>query len=198
MFELDPTNIASVSGGVFTSTTTAGTPVVGGTEVIASGDWDYKVYVLENQESDLSEPTINSVTGGTDGALVLNTDYRMVKTASNKWGILFISGGNITVLTQAITIDSDYTPAASVALSAGASSVTLTPKVVRFSHTDDNGKVRKLDVYSATLGDAGFTFTFGSQINDGAQSFPITLEGDIDTSRTSGQQLLTYTDEQSV
>lgn len=199
MYELDVDNLNIIGGGLFNLTTTAGTPVSGGVETIASGDWAYnQMYVLQNKESDGSQPTINSVTGSVDGALVLDTDYFVTKNQDGKWGIYILDTVTVTTLVQSIAVDTDYTPAASKTLDAGTNSLTLTPAVVRFSHIDGDSKERYLDIWAATLGENGFTFTFGSQVNDGAQSFPVSLSGDLDTTRDDGKQLMSYVDQQSV
>jgi hypothetical protein len=199
MFELDPTVLNQIGGGVFNLTTTAGAPVAGALQTVNSGEWVYdKLIPLTNKNSDGSQPTINSVTGSVDGPLTLNDDYFIAKNQDGKWSIYIVASGTLTTTeVQNITIDSDHTPAASYTLDAGTSSVTLTPQVVRFSHVNSGGKTRSLTIYAAALGDTGFTFTFGSAINDGVQSFPVSLQGDLDTSRDDGKQLLSYLDEQS-
>jgi hypothetical protein len=199
LMEFNVDRIVEMTGGLFNQADIAGTPVAGGNQVVSSGNWSYDQLIeLTGQNASGAQPTINSVTGSVDGALVLDTDYFVVKTKAGKWAIYVIDSVTVTTEVQDITVNSDYTPAAAKKMTAGTATLELTPKYVRFENVNDSGQTRYLDVYSADLGDAGFTFSFGSALNEGVNTTPVQLVGRIDTNRTNGDQLLQYVDEQQV
>jgi hypothetical protein len=196
--ELYADNIADISGGMYTLTNTAGTPVAGATQSVASG-YDYDTFIpIANQNGDGSAITINSVTqdpSGTPTPLVLDTDY--FKGFSNGIYGIWVKDTATSDNAFDFEIDYDYTPNASKKLTAGTSSITITPKALRFKHTDSNSKSRYMVVYSAIV-QPGFTFTFGSAENEGIETIAITMQGDLDTSRADGDQLFAWYDEQAV
>ena len=201
MMEIDPNTIDLIGGGLFNKSTIASAPVVGYSQaVLANASVIEQFLAFEKKQSDATVPTSIVITEDPSGAatvMVLGTDYIVGQDGEGNWGITPLSGSGWTV-TEDFTIVYDYTPAASNTLNVGASSVTLSPKIVKFSHVNSAGKERSLTIWSATMGDGGFTFAFGSEVNEGVNTVPITMEGDIDVSRTDGQQLITYLDEQSV
>ena len=175
--EINLTHLATLDAGLVTLSTVAGSPLVSQLEVIASGDWSYdQTYVLANQNDDGTVPTINSVTGGTDGALVLDTDYFVVKV-DGKWAIHITDSATVTTEAQAVTVDSDYTPSASKKL-VWANSGTKTNKVVRFVNTDENGNEFRIDVNEATNFIAQ-TIDFAGDSEEDVAILPIQLEGTI-------------------
>lgn len=94
----------------------AGTLVAGATQVIASPIIADKFYPITNQNGSGAILTINSVTGATDGALTAHDDYQLVVNSEGIYGIVFntvAGGGTLTTLSQAVTVNYDYTPNAS-------------------------------------------------------------------------------------
>jgi hypothetical protein len=105
----DRDTIALILGG--TPSDVSGVLVPGATQVVASGDWGYNdPVVVENQNGDGSPLTINSVTGGTDGLLVANTDYFVGQNAAGQTIVTIIDSTTVTTESQSMTIDYDYTP----------------------------------------------------------------------------------------
>lgn len=149
----DMDNVAEVFKGLVTAASVAGTPVAGASQVVASGSWNYNVMIIiANQNGDQTQPTINSVTLGTDGAIVLNTDYMVVKDAgTNEWGIIIIDSATVTTESQTVTINYDYTPAASKTLTGGASMQTATDRYVRLiAESEDSASItRQIDLAAA-------------------------------------------------
>jgi hypothetical protein len=198
LMEIYLDNIAALSGGLATVTQNAGTLVSGASQVVSSGEWGYNDFIkIENQNGDGSAITVNSVSGATDGALVEETDFYVGQNDHDEWGIFIIDSATLTTESQDITINYDYTPNASKELNAGTSTLELTAKIVRFTHTDENGKKFELTIWSATPS-GGFTITFPAATNDQVMTLPISLEGKPDTSRADGKQLFTIIDEQGV
>lgn len=175
--EINLTNLATLDAGLVTLSTVAGTPLVSQSEAIASGDWSYSTFIeLANQESDGTQPTINSVTGGTNGALVLDTDYFIIKVAG-KWGIYVIDSVTVTTEAQTITVDSDYTPAASKSL-AFTTSGLKTDKVMRIVNTDENDKTFTIDISAATNFEAP-SIDFAGDDEEDVAILPVRVQGTI-------------------
>lgn len=184
---------ALLSGGLITEETTAGTPVVGGTQTVASGAWAYSQFIeLTGKESDGSQPTINSVTGSVDGALVLDTDYFVMKGVGG-WGIYIIDSATVTTEAQNIVIDSDYTPAAGSTLYSGTSSKQLSAVEVQIRHyTDDDLTVYdyELVLFRSFLDAGSFVQTHnGARSDTDFDTYTFTMTAETDDTREDGKQL---------
>jgi len=196
--ELDLSVLFKVRGEMDTYSTVAGTPVSGAEQVVVSGDWGYNDFILiENQNHDLSALTINSVTGSEDGLLTEDTDYFVGQDPIGRTGIFIIDSANVTTESQSITIDYDYTPAAKRVLESGGNLIQLTPKVVRLTNTNQEGKTYKLTLWKAYY-NANFDITFQPDEGEEPAVNPFSLLGVPDTSRAVGKQVWTMEDEQSV
>jgi len=183
--------INKLTGGVMTVTPVAGDPVAGAVHTIASGWALGKLYLLSGQNSNGAKQTITSVKYG-ETVLVEGTDYVQGMDASGKWGILMISSATAPTLGQ-IDITYGHTPAASMKVEMGAPVVEITPKIVRFSKTQ-NGKLFQVTLFSALM-DSGLKLSFPGSDADKPVSIPVTISGELDTSRASGSQLLDIIDE---
>lgn len=96
-------------GGV--TSNVAGAAVNNVNQEVASGAWNYNNFIkIENQNGDGSAITVDSVTGGADGALISGTDYHIVKNDDGDYGIVIIDSANLNTEAQLITIVYDYTP----------------------------------------------------------------------------------------
>lgn len=189
LFNIDYDNISALNDGLFTKATVAASPVAGATQTIASGSWSYDGFIaIENQNGDGSEITVNSVTLGTDGAIVEDTDFFVMKSGGI-WGIYIIDSATVTTESQSVVIDYDYTPAANTTWSAGSSAVSITPRIVVARYTDESGNTTDYILWAARQSN-GISITLFDQAESGLQSIPIELEGDLDTSRADGSQLI--------
>jgi hypothetical protein len=186
---LDPEFIYDLTGGLYTKEVLAGTPVAGAEQTIASGNWNYENLVLiEGHNSDGSKPTINSVTGGTDGALVLGTDYDLAKLPEAGWAIYFISGGNISTEAQDVVVDYDYTPAGETILKRGGIKV-IEPLEIAFQTTDEDGDYVQFIFYKAySNGADGHGFSPENEVS--AITMDLTFTAKKDVNRDSGDQLM--------
>lgn len=174
-------NLEQLFKGLVTRTTQAGTLQSGVDQVVASGAWIYdKLIELENQNNDLSKPTINSVTLGTDGAIVLNTDYAIGQDAgSGRWGILIRDSVTVTTEAQSVTINYDYTPAAAQVLTGGTSK-TATPRYVKITGpSEDDSTIERIVTLDAAVAASDMLIAFLDVENAGdVGNMPVTLEGD--------------------
>lgn len=198
LMEINLTNLNNLRGGIDSYTPTAGIEVSGHSEVIASGDWAYdNPIILPHQHATLAKITPTSVTGGTNGLLVLDTDYFIVQDpGTDKWGIVIKDSDTVNTLSQTITIVYTYTPAASKTLTSGGK-LTISPKVVRITNTDANNKVFRITLYKASNAQ-GITLELVSDDSEDPNVVPIKLEGVLDVTRTAGDQLFEIYDEQGV
>jgi hypothetical protein len=196
--ELDLEVLFDLRGEIDSYSTIAGTPVTGVNQVVYAGQWGYNDFIqIENQMGDKTSPTVNSVTGSVDGALVAETDYFIGQDDDGDWGIFIIDSATVTTEDQNITINYDYTPNAAKKLEAGGSGKEMTSKIVRLTNTDENGKVLRLTLWKAYY-DANFNITFQPDEGEDPAANPFTLLGVPDTSKAAGKQVYEIYDEQSV
>lgn len=112
LWETDQQNIAGIRSGIDLFTQVAGTVQTDVQQTVTSGSWSFNVPILlDGQNSDGTQPTIDSVTAATDGALVLNTDY-FVTEIDGQYYITVLDSVTVTTTAQNLTIQTDYTPAA--------------------------------------------------------------------------------------
>ena len=209
LWEYDLTKLNAIRGGIDVLSSVASSLVSGEVQTVSSGDWSYDVpMTLSGQNQSGLVPTINSVAGATDGALVLNTDYFVIKLPTGDWAISITDSVTVTTEAQDIEIDTDYTPSASTTLSTGGLS-SMTPIWWRFINyvadiadtTDaaanagisvDDKIYRKttFDFYSCTV-NAGDAMTFKSKDDTAPQDpYVLSLLAEIDPDRsTLGDQL---------
>lgn len=208
LWENDPAKIAALRGGIDVVTNTAGTPVVGASQVIASGGWAYDVpFELEGQNATGLAPSITSITGSVDGVIVVRTDYVLQKDAiTNKWSVVFTDSLTITTLVQTMTVLYDYTPASNVKVSTGGivpadrvyiriinRTVDTADAVVAaelgLSVGDNYWYVHQIDIYYCIV-NAGKSFSPKNK-NDTNPTIivPISLMGESDPDRDAGEDL---------
>lgn len=175
--EINLTNLAKLDAGLMTVTTVAGTLVSGAEQVVASGSWNYNVFIpFTNQNGAGTVPTINSVTLGTDGAIVAETDYVTAKQG-NTWGIIIWDSTTVTTEAQSVTIDTDYTPSASKKITM-TDSGTKTLVALRLINTDENGLTFKIDIENGT----NFTpisIDFAGDDEEDVAILPVQFEGSL-------------------
>ena len=173
--EINLTNLAVIDGGLLTLDTVAGTLEAGVDQVVASGAWAYEKFIaLANQNGDGSKPTINSVTGGTNGALTVNDDY-FVTQVGDQWGIVVRDGTNTTTESQNLVIQYDYTPNASKRITFNETG-TKDTFYMRLTNTDADGNVMRFDVERVT-NTTPISLPFASDADAEVASLPVTLEG---------------------
>jgi len=209
LWEYDLTKLNAIRGGIDVLSTVASSLVSGEVQTVASGGWSYDIPItLAGQNQSGLVPTINSVTLGTDGAIVLLTDYVVVKLPTGDFAISILDSATVTTEDQEVAIDTDYTPSASATLSTGGLS-SMTPIYWRFvnliADTADSADAaanagislgdaiyRKttFDFYSCTV-NAGDAMTFKSKDDTSPQNpYVLSLLAEIDPDRsTLGDQL---------
>lgn len=149
--EINFDTIAVLDAGHIVLTTTADTPVSNATQLVVSGQWSFETFIqITNQNGDGTPVNVDSVTGGTDGALVEDTDFHVVQV-NGKTGIIVHDTGSAGVTTEAqnLTIQYDYTPNESKKITANASG-KKTLKAMRIVNEDNDGKLLYVDIDNGT------------------------------------------------
>lgn len=192
---------AILRGATFDTTTPTAAEIVNNHSfVVASGAWAYDQFIpLDYQNSDGSKITPDSVTGGTDGALVLGTDYYIIKDgATGKWGIAIKDSATVTTLAQTMTIVYDYTPAASKLVETGGKASGLPRFMVKLENVDASGLYTTLTFFSVRI-DGGIEFAY-KRDDDGDNLIrrPIRLRADLDTTKAVGKQLFSQYQEKGL
>lgn len=184
-----------LGGGLYTRTAVAGSIVNNATQAVASGAWAYNKFIkITNQNYNGGAITVDSVTGATDGLLVADTDYYVGQNDKGEYGVFIIDSATVTTLSQIMTIQYDYTPAASSYITAGTSTLSLTSFQVRMRHYTDVALTtydQEVYIYSAST-DAGIQFNFKGQNEEGLFETTMAFTGALDESRTAGDQLFKW------
>jgi hypothetical protein len=191
----DPEIWAKFMGGALTYVDIPGVLVEDAIQTVAALAASYqKLIKIENQNSDLGAITVNSVTGGTDGALTVTTDYTIGQNEKGEYGIMLVSGGNITTLDQIITIDYDYTPASGKKVTAGTSSLVLEDFMVRVVHyTDDALTTFDMELIAKSVdSDSGLSFNEKGANEDGVNGITVAMTAKNKAGSASGEQLFEY------
>lgn len=193
MFEVINENIDLITrAGIDKVTNISGALVSAATQTEASGDWSYNKFIpIENQNGDGSIITVNSVTGGTDGALVEDTDFYVGQNDNGDYGVFIIDSLTVTTESQSMEIDYDYTPNATTRRSSGGLQ-DLDEFKMRLTNTEtisDVSKTRRFTFFKCSLG-SGKVFEFQKYNAEDTRAFlPTSINAKLDTTLTKGYQL---------
>ena len=182
--------INKLAGGVMNVQSVAGSAVSGQTHTIDAGFEKGRLYILPGQNASGAAQSITNVKQGSSALAA--ADYTLAKDASGRWGIILTTAGSADI-TKSVVVTYGYTPAAHYKVTMGDTAVDITKKIVRFSKTVD-GKLFQVTLYSAAMSN-GIRLSFPGADEENPVRIPIELEGDLDTSRASGDQLLEIIDE---
>lgn len=198
--------------GLATKETTAGTAFVPSAQVVAgsaSAPWEVgRVYPLELlnvggvAHKVAAKPVLASVVldAGSSPhiaeALTVETDYDIVAypASSSGWGIVFTETGitesDPTQLPITITFGSNA-PIVRETIYIGSTSQTLRALELTFIQSDGNGNERGLTQFNVTT-KSGIPFNFAGQGAEGHEAMDWAYEASVDTSKTTGKQLMKY------
>lgn len=206
---LNPVNIGKIGGGQFTVITTDGTPTTDIPDQVIAANWNDNIkyeLIMYTSSSDstklrtTAKPTLTSVTldATSPETLTENTDYVIVADTGSYsgWSIQFISANMSTGTPKANAITIDYgsnTPVASTTVHCGSSSVVLASGSLKFTHTDDFGLKRTMEIHSTDLQPGGIQIGYKSATADGTEEMPLTIKGKINPALTNGRQLFSWT-----
>lgn len=194
LINLDPEGVEKMGGGIFTKVDTSGS-VAPEDQVQASPADEVlnNLIMLDSSGNNLrpaAAPSVTSVTGGTSGALTVNTDYDIIVNSASP------SGYSIRYESGAVTGSEDVTivyPSQSMVSQStvymGSTTETLTAYAMRLTHTDDNGKIRRLELFSVDTGSGGIQFNFKGSNEDGVEEMPISYIAKVSSSAVDGSTL---------
>jgi len=185
---------AIMRGSLDTITNIAGSLVTGQTQTIYSGSWTYNQFVpFEHQNGSGAIIAVTSLTGGTNGALVAETDYFIVKNDDGIYGVMIKDSVTVTTTSQNIVIVYNYTPNASVTYETGGKSA-IPYFYVRMTNTDENGKIVKWETLGKCNLMKGDEIVFKKyNADDTRVPIPVSIQVRQDITLTAGKQLMKRT-----
>lgn len=204
LINLEPDAVERLGGNIFNKDITTSSPTTGvDDQVLLNGFWVDKginnIILIEStvKLKAFVVPTFTSVIGSVDGALVEDDDFSIIPDPNSFSGfsiVLNLAGTILTTIAQDITINFDsVTPVATTVLSVGTSTLILDAYAMRITHTDDNNKIRQLDLFSVDPNSGGFQFNFKGANEDGVEEMPVTYTAKLDSSLVDGKQLMSWT-----
>jgi len=192
LYQQELSNINRLMAGVTNYSSTAATPVNVVDENVAVG-WARETFIpFANQSYNGTVPTGITVENPTV-ALVNDTDY-IIMQSNGKWGIMVLDTRG--TLSSALNLTYTYTPAASRTLTAGASSINVAPRQLRIRKLLDASANKYWTVYIyAAVNTNGLSFSLPRYDEDEPSALEVQMSGQLDTSRTSMDQLFSIVDE---
>jgi hypothetical protein len=190
LYQLNLKNINMLMGGATSYSVEAGTVVEGYPEAIPVG-WEREVFIPFEKQNGAGTVPANIVVTNPSSALTLDTDYIVVESGG-KWGIIVLDGAG--TLTDVLNFEYDYTPNAKRILTAGASTVEITPRSVRIRKEIETGKYWTMFLYSA-VNTNGLSFPLPRFDEDEPASMEVVMEGQLDKDRVALDQLFKIEDE---
>lgn len=194
MWELDPTKLALLRGGIDTVGSTEAAPVsvtnethtLTGTSIV----W------LDHANGDGSEVGSVTVKDVGSNAASRNTDYVIVVGTDGRTGIARVAASTVIASGEGVLVNYTYTPSANKTRSTGGLD-TFDSRYVRVTNINSQGKKYQLEIYKARI-TGGLDMSFPADKEGKPITSKIEMEGILDPTRTAGDQLYKETDEQSV
>ena len=191
LYQLELSNINRLMAGATSYSQTAATPVAVDDEDYLTGDWALDTFIpFKNQSGAGTVPTSISVVN--DGTLTLDTDYLVIQSGG-KWGIVVLDTVS-TDTDETLEVNYTYTPSASRKLTAGSRAVDVQTRALRLRKELATGKFWTVEIYAAT-NTAGLSFSLPRFDADEPAILEVTMEGQLDTTRSDMDQLFSITDE---
>jgi hypothetical protein len=189
MNEHDLVKLAMLRGGIDILTDIPGEQVVGATQLLVANTYGYNAFIpFSFQNGDGTCPTVTSVVGAADGALVSETDYFKAKDSHGIWGIFIKDSATVTTLNQNVTITTTYIPSAGKKLTTGGKT-TISARVLRITNTHAaSGKYYRLTFYKA-YNSGGLELSFQPDNADAPTTWKMTVKAKKDVTREAGDQL---------
>lgn len=176
-------------GSLDTIETTAGTPVTNHQQTIAATWTEKKFYKFDAEQYNGAVPTNISVVQSGGTTLSVNTDYFVIKNAFDEWGVYIVDNGT-TNPALALTVEFDYTPAATTSYYTGGKS-DLAEFYTRLTNVNDDGDIVRWTTLGKCTLAAGDEITY-KKYNDADDrvSTPVKIRVRSDISLTAGKRLM--------
>lgn len=189
-------NIHKLMSGATAYDTVDGTPVAATDSYLANAWVAEKFYPFANQNGDGTVPASITVECPLATVLTNDTDYVIGQDGNGKWGVFFIDTVAVDP-TKAMEINYTYTPSASRTLSAGSASIDIAARAMKVSAELDTGKWWIMEIYAA-VNTSGLSFSLPRYDSDDLSLLEVTMTGQLDTNRTSLDQLFKITDQYGI
>lgn len=129
----------------------AGTPVASQSYTEVSGAWSYNnAFVLPYKNADGTKVTVTTLTAGTDGLLVADTDFFVWLNSNWETTITVIDSTTVTTEAQDLVFDLAYTPASAISNIEEAKNITIPQLMYKFEScaykVDDTVNPRRRDI----------------------------------------------------
>jgi len=202
LMEINLKNLALIRGGLDNYTEEEGDLVDDAMQKVAAGTWAFGKFIkIEHQNHDLGEITITEVKGNEVEYKAVpepaeKADYTLVQDASGNWGIIIQADGENVSIDHNLSIGYEYTPAAVKKLASGGR-LSIEPRIVRITNTNEDGKEFRITVFAAEV-EGGISIDLPADEDEDPAMTEIKLEGSCDESRAIGEQLFIIEDEQTV
>lgn len=194
LWEINLQNLSIMRGGMDSLSSVSGSSVsVTGEIHVLTGIEGAR---LSHKNGNGTVVTSVSVKNGSDNAAVQNTDYVLYIDEEGYTCIARVSASTVLTSGGTAKINYTYTPYSSVSLTTGGLD-TVSPRVVRLTNTDSNGKVFRITVYAAK-NQSGIEIKLPADDDDTPQAASCELKGTLDVTRSAGDQLFEIYDEQGV
>lgn len=173
--EINFDNLAVLDAGIVAVQNIAGTLISGEEQEIEGGSWNYSSFTpFSNQNGDGSEVVVNSITAENFGALTQDTDFVVVEN-NGVWGIIILETGSVLDVSEAITINYDYTPNEAKRLTFTEQGNKIL-KAMRIINRDENNKIFKIDIADGT-NFAPISLDFAGDEEEDVAIMPVDFQG---------------------
>ncbi len=196
LMEINLEKLHLIRGGLDNYSEEEGDLVDDAKQTVLADTWAFGRFIkIQNQNHDLSKITINSVKGN-QTEYTEDTEYQLLQDAAGNWGIIIIDDENDADLNHNLTIEYEYTPAAVKKLASGGR-LSIAPRIVRITNTNEFGKEFRITVFAAEV-EGGISIDLPADEDEDPAMTEIKLEGSCDEQRGIGEQLFLIEDEQTV
>lgn len=194
LFEINFANLAALRGGHDHFETVAGTPV----DIVDEAHTLTGIATarLNHRNGDGTVVTSIVVTDASGNAAVQNVDYVITLDSMGWTNIARVAASTVISTGEGVKVSYHYTPNAANIFSSGGY-YQITPKVIRLTNKDVNGKLFQITIYKATI-QKGIDIKFPADEATEPAKLNIEMKGLKNTSRTVGDQLYKIYDEQGV
>ena len=185
---------AIMRGSLDTIVPNAGVLVPAATQTIYSGSWGFNTFEpFEHQNGSGAIIAVTSVTGSTNGALVAETDYFIVKNDDGIYGIIVKDSATVTTIVQNLALVYAYTPSASTDYFTGGKS-ELPYFYVRMTNINEDGdKVVWLTLGKCNLAKGDEIVFKKYNADDPRVPIPVSIQVRQDITLAIGKQLMKRT-----
>lgn len=195
MWEFNLSNIYMLRGGGDVLTTVAGeaTSVTNEAHTLTG----VESVRLNNKNGDGSIVSSIVVTDASGNAAVQNTDYVISVDPEGFTTIARVAASTVITSGEGVLVDYSYTPAEAYKFTTGGKDSAVSPRVIRLTNTNSDGKVFRITLYAAK-NQKGIELKLPGDDSADNLKPSMELKATKDITRVAGDQLYEIYDEQGV